>query len=268
MRKMIQGFVIIVLLAFMLAGCEGFDMGNFDFGNIKDRLEDQLGKDAPEIPIDLSTPPEGYVKTFEEGTVGNYMVFFSGSGSVSDALAAFQAWITGLGATPTSDDLSFMSYAPGYIPFVVEGFNGHIVLYTQGEDGNVTVVILVVNYDVIDKIEIPDFDIEGYESDLVPRFEGSIRIEFYTAYESESSHRYSINNRYIIASSVDVVLAYYEAFLIQDGWVLSDQTESGLTATKGENQIIISLGQSQSYEGFIELFVTVWYPDFWDPNQS
>ena len=265
MKRTIKWFIISILLVFILGACEGFDLGDFDFGNIKDRLE-EINKGEYEIPIDLSTPPEGFTKTFEEGTIGNYMIFFKGEGTIADAEAAFEAWLTQLGAALSSESLGVLSYAPHHKAYTVNGFNGHIAFYTQGEAGDITVVIVILNYDAIDNIELPDVDAYGYDSDLLPRFEGSIRVEFYTAYESESSTRYSVNNLYIVQSSIDDILAFYRQYLTSASWVITDETAFGFTATKGVYQLIITLGTSEVYEGLIELRVTAWYPDFWDPT--
>lgn len=253
-RRLISGGTVTGLG--LLAGCIG---GILPGGGSSET--------APgDVPVPSGFDKQSTVPSPEEDVT---VVKYTGSGSSADAVAAFKSSATDAG---WSEEGTIEVLGGKWSGAGLEKDDEVLVIHAKesGEDVTVTVVCAPEEMagsdgtgetteasdekDTEDEETPPQSDVKGSDIEDVPRYPGSVRVE-YVRQESDTKTTTYMN--YVAEATFDEAFNFYEKALQDNGWDIQKKVESneegGFIASKGSKQVVIRWEANSDFGGYIDI---------------
>lgn len=219
-----------------------------------------------DIPVPSGYEKETTIPTPEEGVT---IVRYTGSGSPSDAVAAFKRSATDAGWSEegTIEVLGGKWSGAGF-----EKDDEVLVIHAKesGEDVTVTVVCAPEEMAGSEDTDGPtdtaeetatteeekprQSDVEGSDIEDVPRYPGSVRVD-YVRHETDTEIEISI--KYVAEATFDEAMEFYEEALPDNGWTIQETVhaddQGGIKANKGSKIVLIRWETNSDYEGYLDI---------------
>lgn len=210
-------------------------------------------KPSSKPEIGIKNMPQGWSKVQDLNVAEDaFGVQYQGTGTVEDAIAAFEAEMIKAGWSHVRDETR------------QEGFS-FSVLKKEGYEATIMAVAIAPNKVIISIIaakskedlpkepELPKEDVEGEDLKDVPRFAGSIR----TTYENYSE---SVSIEYLTSANITTVTEHYATELPAKGWTLEgmtvDDNKTAIYATKMKwGFVTVNIEKSTYYDGYTHIDV-------------
>ena len=100
----------------------------------------------------------------------------------------------------------------------------------------------------------PVSDVEGEDVPGLPRYPGSVRIDYFRTEQAGST---SVGNTYLTGASRDEVVEYFEGTLPEADWtinaILEQNGESILNATREAMTLQLVVTPSKDFDGYTEI---------------
>ncbi len=271
MVKAIRFIIINGILVLFILGCSLSDLTpNNPPDDVTKDPTDGSNEEQPE-PFDPLVPPLGFTLFSEAEDAGIYYLYYTGESTLLEAQTLFHDWLI-LGGAALSNDTPPIDIA-SFTLYESTAYSEYLMLYVFGDDGVITVSIMILDRDYAPPIaDIPDDDSFGEDPviyDYTIRYLNSVRIDFFTAFEHNiyfNKEYYRVYNRYLTSDSPDDVFDYFHAQLTNRGWSVTLESDgAGLNAISNNYQLYISVSPSYTYDDYNEIVINAWYPDFWMP---
>lgn len=205
----------------------------------------------PEIGI---SAPQGWSKIQDLNVAEDSSgVQYQGTGTIEDAVAAFNAEMLKAGWSHVRDE----NLQKGFTFSVLEK-NGYeaTIMAVETEPNKIIVSIVVAKskQELPKELEPPKADVEGEDLTYVPRFPSSIRI----AYENYSE---SVFIEYLAPANITTVTEYYVIELQAMGWALEGMTvydnKTEIYAAKTKwGFVTVEIEISKYYDGYTQIDVS------------